>query len=103
MVIFISYIILRGFFTTKRLNKLFNAMLDFYDQFDNFNFTEAQKREILDEMKVCRKEFSANNNLTVCENSLSTLIETIIKSNENARRYILSHPVLSEFEGVYEE
>ena len=102
-LLFISYIILRGFFITKRLNKLFNAMLDFYDQFDTFNFTEAQKREILDEMKVCRKEFSANNNQSVCENSLLALVQIITNSNENARRYILSHPVLSEFEGVYEE
>lgn len=103
VLLFISYLLFRNFYLTKKANKLFNSLLDFYDQFDNFDFTEAQKREILDAMKLCRKEFANNNNTTGYENSLASLIQIIIGASENARRYILSHETLKEFVDIYED
>ena len=103
VLLFISYIAFRGFYLTKKANKLFNALLDFYDQFDNFEFSEEGKREILDAMKLCRKEFATNNNMNGYENSLASLIQIIINASENARRYILSHQTLKDYVDIYEE
>ncbi len=103
VLLFISYLLFRNFYLTKKANKLFNALLDFYDQFDNFDFNEQQKREVLDEMKLCRKEFSLNNNLSNCENSLASLVKIITNASESARRYILSHEILKEFVDIYED
>ena len=103
VLLFCCYVVFRGFFITRKLDKLFNALLDFYDQVDNFEFSVASKREVLDAMKICRKEFGENNNLTGCENSLASLVKIVENSSSKAKAFIESHAVLNEFLNVYEE
>ena len=101
--LFCCYLVLRNCYIAKKLDKIFNALLDFYDQLDTFAFSPILKREVLDCMKACRREFSENNNLNGCENCLAQLVKIAINSSEDAKQFVNSHEVLSEFINVYEE
>lgn len=100
----VSYILCRNSYTTKKIVTLFNALLDLYDQFDNFYLSEPSKREVLDSMKLCRKSFAEKNNLINCEEAVSKLLKVFVtQGGENARRYVLSHKELSKHYSAYEE
>ena len=94
----LTYLMGRIFFTNRRANKLFNALLDIYDALDSFELDVAAMRETLDYMKLLRKGFEVKNNNNYCEDVLAKLCQLLTeRATENARRFILSHALLKTF------
>jgi len=94
----LAYIFARGHFANKRTVKLFNALLDFYDVMDNYEFSVDQKKKVLDSMKLCSKAFSEKHNERSIETELYRLTQTVCESGVvKAAEFFKNHAVLCEF------
>lgn len=101
--IFAGYFCLRNYFIGKKEVRLFNALLDFYDVFDNFDYDEITKREILDIMKECRANFAEKGNFNHIEDGISRLVAAVINSgNQIACDFVSSNMVLSKYSEIFE-
>ncbi len=100
----LSYFTLRKYFTDKKLNALFNAMLDVYDALDSFELEVDEQKEVLDQMKNLRKVFSGKNNLSECEDGIFLLSAYLAHdATEKARNFITNHPLLCKYANAYVE
>ncbi len=94
----LAYVFARGYFVNRRTCKLFNALLDFYDVVDNFDFSIEQKTEVLDCMKICAKEFDQKHNERAIDTEIYRLCETVHLSKvKTAIDFIKNHAELWRF------
>ena len=94
----LTYFFIRKHFTTKQLNALFNGLLDIFDELPNFELCIDDEKTVLEKMKLLRKLFREKNNLNECENEIFNLCAFLTEqTTENARKFILNHPVLCKY------
>ena len=99
----LTYFFARKYFSFKKLNALFNALLDVYDALNSFDFDVYVQREVLDQMKFLRKAFTTKNNLNNCEDGIASLCTLLtLNANETSRKFVLNHKLLSKYANTYD-
>ena len=94
----ISVIVLSSYFTTKSKVALFNAVLDFYDNYPKFNLKEQAQVKVLKRLEFIAVSYINNEGPTAFSLTIEKLVEECLKnSTEELITYLNSDKVLSSY------
>lgn len=93
-----GYVLLRSYFTKKKQNDLFNAVLDLYDALDSFNLSPDAKFDLLNVLKDSVKPFSLKNSLNESEEKVREAVNILLSAgDEKAAEFVMKNRILGGY------